>query len=502
MMLPKIFISDWLNSFLTPLFLLGLGSLAALVVLAVIWGLIAAVSRPRAAAAWNAVYEGPLQWLVWLAVTYSVIGVVGLFAVRDRDAILGSIPRLSQTGMRTVTRTIPPPSGNEELHSVDLALPFQGDEFRSLTITSTGLLAVSIPTDGSIEGPLAEWTVDAGEEVKELITPARPNPVADKQIEKFIATNAGSRPVDITLVLETEPIHPEVRAIFYTMGGVLVVFAVYLIVNWLMPKTSAVALAAAKSEMSQPLYWLLLLVSAFLLLVFIFVPYFTFGDDIKVLKDTGLVLILTVCVFHTILAANNQISDEIESRTALTLLSKPIGRPQFVWGKFLGIAWTELAMTAVLGGVFLAIVCYKVIYDSRESAEQIPTWQVCYQQLALTAPGLWLIFLECLVFIGISLAISTRLPLMANFVVSFAIFALGHLTPQLVHSNAFEPVVFIGTLIATILPVLDYFNVYAGIAGGKQITPEYLGVATLYCALYCSIMMLLALALFEDRDLA
>jgi hypothetical protein len=122
--------------------------------------------------------------------------------------------------------------------------------------------------------------------------------------------------------------------------------------------------------------------------------------------------------------------------------------------------------------------------------------------MAQTAPGLLLVFLETLVFVGISLAVSTRLPLIANFTITFAVFVLGHLTPQLVHSNEFEPVVFVGTLIATVLPVLDYFNVYAGIAGGKQVPWDYLGIATLYCALYCSITLLLALALFEDRDLA
>ena len=65
-----------------------------------------------------------------------------------------------------------------------------------------------------------------------------------------------------------------------------------------------------------------------------------------------------------------------------------------------------------------------------------------------------------------------------------------------------EYVAFIGRLIAVVLPVLDHFNVQAAIAGGINVPANYLLWAALYCALYCAAMMLLALILFEDRDLA
>jgi hypothetical protein len=69
-------------------------------------------------------------------------------------------------------------------------------------------------------------------------------------------------------------------------------------------------------------------------------------------------------------------------------------------------------------------------------------------------------------------------------------------------NEAFEPVVFIGRLIATIFPVLENLNIQAAIAGGQEVPLAYLGWALAYSALYGAIAMLLALALFEDRDLA
>jgi ABC-type transport system involved in multi-copper enzyme maturation permease subunit len=57
-------------------------------------------------------------------------------------------------------------------------------------------------------------------------------------------------------------------------------------------------------------------------------------------------------------------------------------------------------------------------------------------------------------------------------------------------------------LLATVLPALETFNIYAAIATGQEVPLSYLGWAAFYCLLYTSIAMLLALLLFEDRDLA
>ena len=117
-----------------------------------------------------------------------------------------------------------------------------------------------------------------------------------------------------------------------------------------------------------------------------------------------------------------------------------------------------------------------------------------------------LAFMEAIVFVAISVAISTRLPIMANLMICFAIYVLGHLTPLIVQSSvaiqAFEPVVFFGQLVATIVPVLDHFNVQAALTGGASVPAAYLGWSFLYCSIYAALAMLLALVFFEDRDLA
>ena len=68
-------------------------------------------------------------------------------------------------------------------------------------------------------------------------------------------------------------------------------------------------------------------------------------------------------------------------------------------------------------------------------------------------------------------------------------------------AHALKPVVFIGQLTATVFPVLDHFNIQAAVAAGTRVPMAYLGWSFLYCLIYSTIAMLLALVFFEDRDL-
>jgi ABC-type transport system involved in multi-copper enzyme maturation permease subunit len=275
---------------------------------------------------------------------------------------------------------------------------------------------------------------------------------------------------------------------------------------WLVfPKVAAIAMVTAKEAISQPLFYVILGIGAFLLVVvFPYLPYNTFGEDIKMVKDNGLTLIMVLAIIMALWTASVSVAEEIEGRTALTLLSKPVGRRQFIFGKFLGILLPVATIFIVLGVLFLGSVSYKKVYDARESSGTTPTVAECRNEIVQIAPGLLLAFYETVVLAAISVAISTRLPMLPNLIICSSVYVLGHLVPMLVNSSVgrFEPVRFVGQLIATVLPVLDHFNIQAAVATGKVVPPMYLVWTLAYCLLYTAFALLLALALFEDRDLA
>jgi ABC-type transport system involved in multi-copper enzyme maturation permease subunit len=202
--------------------------------------------------------------------------------------------------------------------------------------------------------------------------------------------------------------------------------------------------------------------------------------------------------------SSTSIADEIEGKTAMTLLSKPINRRQFVVGKYAGIMSAVFWLLLPVMACFLGLIYYKVGYDFRETAAPDP--DTAYK-LAVTfraIPGLILIFCEISVLTALSVAISTRVPMVVNMVTCFTIFVVGHLTSLLVERNVrgLEMVQFVARLIATALPNLEHFNTQAAVATGTLVPPAYLGFAALYCAAFSAAAILLAFILFEDRDLA
>lgn len=274
-----------------------------------------------------------------------------------------------------------------------------------------------------------------------------------------------------------------------------------------------IARATTKEAIRQPVFFLLLGLGITLLVVNTFLPFFSLGEDIKMLKDCGLAIILFFGMFLGIWTSSTSIADEIEGKTAMTLLSKPINRRQFVVGKFLGIFNGAMSLMVPLMIVLLFLIFYKVGYDAREGGIEVMGIKKTSTNITVAdrldvavniLPSLILVVLEVTIMTAVSVAISTRLPMVVNIVTCMTIFVVGHLTPVLVKTvfQTLEPVKFMAQVIAVILPSLEVFNTQVAVATSATIPPSYLGFSALYCAVFCSMAMLWAFILFEDRDLA
>jgi hypothetical protein len=289
-----------------------------------------------------------------------------------------------------------------------------------------------------------------------------------------------------------------------TVGAAILFWIICWILEALAPRVYAIARTAAKESLSQPLAYVLIALGITAIVLFPFIPYNTFGEDIKMLKAEGLTLIKVLAVILAVWTASVSISEEVEGRTALTLLSKPISRWKLVIGKFLGVMAPVVLLFLILSPLFLASVSYKVVYDARESALPEPRSVDCLNEMLQTVPGLVLVFLEAIILASIAVAISTRLPMLPNLVICFTIYVVGHLTPLILNSavGRFPIVGFVGNLIAAVFPVLGHLSVETAISTGRAVPPIYLATASLYTLLYCLLAMTVALLLFEDRDLA
>ena len=491
----------WLTTWFTPIWIISVGVLVGLLVLLLLWIGLLVFSRRRAAEVPEMIGEGPLLWIVTVAILFSIFAFAGYPFVHAPTGILSSVPRFFSTGEQSPTITVPVTDVGE-LKEIALAYSISGRELSLLRVKSDQPIFIGRSLDGKTTDTLMEVQPDQTFEWirgKESISPIGEDPISVLHVANFGGTDA-----TVDLTIGTKPIYPQASTIVVSAVCVVGFFLIYFLLGWLFPKMSAIALSSCKSHLASPIFLILTAFGAFALCVFVFIPYNTFGDDIKMLKDSGFTLIMILAIIHAILAASTSVSDEIDGKTALTVLSKPVGRRQFVFGKFIGISWSVAVLFIVLGAIFLVLVAYKPVYDARETSKMAPIWEDSYIEVVRTVPGLFLAFLETLVLTALSVAISTRLPLLPNIAICFAIYTLGHLTPLLVQSGvgSLPPVAFMGIFISAVLPVLEAFNIQAAVAAGREVPYDYLLWAFIYCALYSFVAMLLALILFEDRDLA
>src|SRR5262249_29795690 len=117
---------------------------------------------------------------------------------------------------------------------------------------------------------------------------ASSNPFHEPIVTKLYAKNLGTAAAKLRVTAIRRIATPEMLLPPIIAAGMAVTFFTYLVQRAALPKLAAVALSTAKSDIAQPLYAILMAAGVFGLLVFVFIPYNTFGDDIKQLKDSGL----------------------------------------------------------------------------------------------------------------------------------------------------------------------------------------------------------------------
>ncbi len=487
--------------------------IAVVLVCAIVgWAIVFCSGRQAARSAWSVLTEGAAGYIGSTALVVVAIGgalwlasALAFPIVDDPLGAIKSIPTVFTAGQQppiVIPLEAAPTDGDAPW--VELELPIDYALLSYLKMSSETTIMLGDAAE-AVDFSKAPYRLAANEP----ILWSQPQPLTDLPFAyapgtAVYAQNQEIEPTKLTIEFSTNPPVPQAASLIIIAAATLLVGLAILLQNAVAPRVSAVALATIKNELGQPLFLVLMALGAVLILLFEFLSFNTFGEDIKLLKDCGITTIMLLAAFQGVWSAANSISEEIEGRTALTVLSKPIQRRSFVIGKFMGLFWILALMFVVLGILLLFAVAYKPIYDARESSLDTPIWQACHAQMFHTVPGLAMGFMQAILLTAVSVALATRLPLLANLSVCFAIYLIGNLTTSIVSATTgqFAIVEFIAQLVATVIPILEHFQLQTAIDADRPITMSLLSGNLIYCLLYILLAMFLALLLFEDRDLA
>lgn len=284
----------------------------------------------------------------------------------------------------------------------------------------------------------------------------------------------------------------------------------------------------------QPIYTMLLLLSAAVLVVFALLPFFTLGEDAVMFKSVGLDIIQLSVLIITLFATSRSIYEEIEDRSMLTLMSKPVSKWEVLLGKYLGIIAAAAVGVLVLG-VVLALCSwsripgdYMIQLNSIDDFEMKRLHDLRLMHLAGLVPSLIVSWLQISVLAAIGVALSTRFSLVVNLPAVILIYIAGNLTRFLepiwgnVPGSALEGrspfMKGIAQVLTTVLPYLEHFDLrQAGVTGQIAVpgtifanNPQAftlgaiwaaVGLAFIYALCYVVFALVAGMLMFHGREL-
>lgn len=128
-----------------------------------------------------------------------------------------------------------------------------------------------------------------------------------------------------------------------------------------------IAVNAFMELVRQPVFLLLTTVSASFEIFLAMPYYFAFGDEPKLVKNSVLAVMLLSGLFGAVLTASASLAREIRLGTALAVLSKPVGRAQFLLAKYAGLVMALTLMTFV--NLVAALIASRMVFDAYGSTD-------------------------------------------------------------------------------------------------------------------------------------
>jgi hypothetical protein len=243
-------------------------------------------------------------------------------------------------------------------------------------------------------------------------------------------------------------------------------------------QTISIARNAFFESIRQPVLLVLVLAGMLLLMLSNPLSAFTMDDDQRMLLDIGLATVFTIGILIASFVASNVLGREIENKTALTVVSKPVPRPAFVIGKFIGVGLAiSISMlllslvfvmveqqavlqtvrtpihvpvvvfgtAALLVGTAVAVWCnyfYGFVFSSTWLCVTVPSMLIAYVLVLNFGPdftaqpfsfsfrteiwkALLAIQISVLILASIAIALSTRLGQLGTLTITFVIFFIG-----------------------------------------------------------------------------
>ncbi|MGA2323836.1 MAG: ABC-2 transporter permease [Sedimentisphaerales bacterium] len=133
----------------------------------------------------------------------------------------------------------------------------------------------------------------------------------------------------------------------------------------------------------QPVYAIIITAALLLFYVSPSISMYTMSDDNKLLRELGLSTLFIASLFIAIFSASGAVAEEIENKTIMTVLTKPVQRPIFILAKFLGVT-AAVAMAHYICTIALIMAIRNGVLENVDSTNDYTVLAAAGTILVLT----------------------------------------------------------------------------------------------------------------------
>lgn len=248
----------------------------------------------------------------------------------------------------------------------------------------------------------------------------------------------------------------------------------------------AIALNTFREARRDRAQWILVLYVGMILGGAFVLSPLALGESYRITRDIGLAAISIVGVILIVLIGAGMVQKEVDKRTVLTVLAKPIHRPTFLLGKYLGM----MAMVTMVFVSMLAILCVTLLIQER------------HIEPAVLLAGLYT-FGELAILTAVVVMFSSFVTPALTAIFTVAVFALGHFAADLLRFADTAPTQFAALGARGFYLMLPHFDMYnLRTEAAYSILPDPMqGLwAAAYAVCYTACMLALGSALFSRRE--
>jgi len=218
-------------------------------------------------------------------------------------------------------------------------------------------------------------------------------------------------------------------------------------------------------------------------------PEVAAGTEDKLILDTALAAINILSLFVVVFIGTGLINKEIEKKTVLVLIAKPVSRLEFILGKHLGLSLVMAVLISALTTVMLSLLAFS---------------GVSFQLPLLLLATLYM-FLEMVLLIAAALMFGAMTSTVLATLMTLAIFAVGHETRNILELDKIadsENFRRVAEGLFLVLPDLERLNLKNEIANGFVAPPSGGGLLenAVYALIYTALLLTITVTIFERRQ--